>query len=165
MPAVSLPSEPALEVMDAGIRDNFGLTNSLRFLYVFREWINKNTSGVIMLQIRDTYKKPEVEDNSIKTILEKLSAPMRNLGGNFIIMQDYTFDRELQYAKAWFNGPLDFVIFQLPETKDRVSLSWHLTETEKLYLKHAPWNADNTKALNKLMQLIPPSKKPEDILK
>ena len=165
MPAVSLPSEPALEVMDAGIRDNFGYANSLQFLYTFREWITNNTSGVVFLQIRDTYKKPEVEDNSVKTILEKMVAPMRNLGGNFIIMQDYTMDRDFQFAKAWFNGALDFVVFQMPETKERVSLSWHLTETEKLYLKHAPWNEDNSKALNKLMRLIPPVKKPEDILK
>lgn len=158
MPAVSLPSEPALEVMDAGIRDNFGYINSLQFLYTFREWIEKNTSGVILLQIRDTYKEPEVEDNSVKTIIEKLLAPMRNLSGNFLIMQDYSYDRELLFAKAWFKGPLDFVLFEMPETKDRVSLSWHLTETEKLFLKRAPWNEGNTKAFKRLLNLLPPMK-------
>jgi predicted Rdx family selenoprotein len=156
MPAVSLPSEPAMEVMDAGIRDNFGFINSLQYLFTFREWIKENTSGVVMVQIRDTYKRPEVEDNSVKTIVEKLTAPMRNLNGNFIIMQDYSTDRDVQYAKAWFDGKLDFVLFQLPETKERVSLSWHLTEREKLFLRAASWTPDNQKALHTLMELLPP---------
>ena len=156
MPAVSLPSEPALEVMDAGIRDNFGFSNTLQFLYTFREWIENNTSCVIILQIRDTYKKLEVEDNSVKTIFEKMSAPMRNLGGNFILMQDYAYDSQMNYAKEWFKGPLDMVCFEMTETKERVSLSWHLTETEKLFLKEAPWNKDNTRSLNHLLELLPP---------
>ncbi|MBK7966295.1 MAG: patatin-like phospholipase family protein [Bacteroidetes bacterium] len=33
MPAVSLPSSPAIEVMDAGIRDNYGVMNSIQFLF------------------------------------------------------------------------------------------------------------------------------------
>jgi len=156
MPAVSLPSEPAMEVMDAGIRDNFGFTNSLQFLYTFRDWIKENTSGVIMVQIRDTYKRPQVEDNSVKTIVEKLTAPMRNLNGNFIIMQDYSTDRDIQYAKAWFDGKLDFILFQLPETKERVSLSWHLTEREKIFLRQAAWTEENQNSLNELKTILPP---------
>ena len=71
-------------------------------------------------------------------------------------MQDYANDSQLKYAKTWFSGPLDFVCFQLPETKERVSLSWHLTEKEKLFLKEASWNDDNGKALKQLMELLPP---------
>ncbi|CAN5479019.1 hypothetical protein BH11BAC2_BH11BAC2_21190 [soil metagenome] len=156
MPAISLPSEPAMEVMDAGIRDNYGIMNSIQFLYTFREWIAENTSGVVMVQIRDTHKKPQVEDNSVKTIIEKLMAPMRNLSGNFLIMQDYSFDRYLGYAKSWYKGPLDFVVFQMPETDEKISLSWHLTEREKKFLKGAALNPENRKALEKLKRVLPP---------
>ncbi len=34
-PVVSLPSEPRIEIMDAGLRDNFGLETSLRFIKTF----------------------------------------------------------------------------------------------------------------------------------
>lgn len=156
MPAVSLPSSPAIEVMDAGIRDNYGVMNSIQFLYSFKDWIDANTSGVVFLQIRDTHKHLKVEDNSVKTIMEKLMAPMRNVSGNFIIMQDYNFDRYLQYAKDIVNVPLDVVIFQMPETEDRVSLSWHLTEKEKHFLRDAALNTENKKMLGKLIQLVPP---------
>ena len=156
MPAVSLPSEPAIEVMDAGIRDNYGVMNSIQFLFSFKDWIDTNTSGVVFLQIRDTHKHLKVENNSIKTIVEKLMAPMRNVSGNFIIMQDYNFDRYLQYAKDIVNVSMDVVIFQMPETEDRVSLSWHLTEKEKHFLRDAALNSENKKMLDKLIQLMPP---------
>ncbi len=155
LPAASLPSDPAIEVMDAGLRDNYGIMNSLQFLFTFKDWIKENTSGVVMIQIRDTYKKPKVENNSVKTVMEKLTAPMRNLSGNFLIMQDYTLDRYLQYTRAWFDGPLDFVLFQVPESQSKVSLSWHLTEKEKNYLKDAVESPDNKASLEKLKTLLP----------
>ncbi len=156
MPAISLPSTPAMEVMDAGIRDNYGVMNSIQFLYTFKDWIAENTSGVVFLQIRDTHKKNKVEDNSIKTISEKLMAPMRNVSGNFLIMQDYTFDRYLQYAQSWFKGPLKFITFQMPETEERVSLSWHLTEKEKKLIKAASVNSENKQALEDLKTILKP---------
>ena len=156
MPAVSLPSSPTIEVMDAGIRDNYGVMNSIQFLHTFRGWIEENTSGVVFLQIRDTYKHLKVEDNSVKTIVEKLLAPMRNVSGNFIIMQDYNFDRYLEYAKTWLKVPMDVVLFQMPETDEKVSLSWHLTEKEKNFLKAAALNPENRNSLELLKELLPP---------
>lgn len=156
MPAVSLPSEPAIEVMDAGIRDNYGIMNTTQFLHTFREWIGQNTSGVVMLQIRDNFKNPEIEDNSIKTILEKLLAPMRNVSGNFIIMQDYNLDKYMQYAGSWLDVPLEVVVFQMPESDRKVSISWHLTEKEKAFLKSGSSNHENMASLNRLIRSIPP---------
>jgi len=157
MPAVSLPSEPAIEVMDAGIRDNYGITNSVQFVHTFKEWIQANTSGVVMLQIRDTYKQSEVEDNSIKTLYEKVMAPMRNVSGNFIIMQDYNFDRYLRFTKDGLDVPLDVVIFQMPDSEDKISLSWHLTQKEKRFVKEAALNNENQEALERLLRILPPS--------
>ena len=56
--------------------------------------------------------------------------------------------------------PMDVVIFQMPETEDRVSLSWHLTEIEKQYLKQAALNPENKRSLDDLLQLIPPVNTP-----
>jgi hypothetical protein len=161
MPAVTLPSSPTIEVMDAGIRDNYGVMNSVQFLYTFRDWIAENTSGVVFLQIRDTYKHLKVEGSGVKTIVEKLMTPMKNVSGNFLVMQDYNFDRYLQYARSWMKVPMDVVIFQMPETEDRVSLSWHLTEIEKQFLKQAALNPENKRSLDELLQLIPPVKIPQ----
>src|SRR5204862_785253 len=53
LPNVWLPSNPVIDVMDAGFRDNYGQETSTRFLQIFRDWIEKNTSGVVVVQIRD----------------------------------------------------------------------------------------------------------------
>ncbi|NNC86054.1 MAG: patatin-like phospholipase family protein [Bacteroidia bacterium] len=153
-PPVSLPSEPALEVMDAGIRDNYGLTNSVRFLYTFKDWIEENTSGVVLLQIRDSHKEEQVQDNSIKTIFQKLTTPFRNISGNFLVMQDYIQDTELQYAKEWFNGPLDIVHIQMPYMKEKIALNWHLTNRDKNHLIKMVLNEENRKSLDRLIQLL-----------
>ena len=42
-----------MEVMDAGIRDNFGWKTTYRFVYALREWIENHTSGVVIVQVRD----------------------------------------------------------------------------------------------------------------
>jgi hypothetical protein len=46
LPNVWLPSDPVIDVMDAGLRDNYGQETSLRFLDAFDDWIDANTSGV-----------------------------------------------------------------------------------------------------------------------
>jgi hypothetical protein len=53
LPNVWLPSTPVIDVMDAGLRDNFGQEVALRFTRVFKDWILENTSGVVLIQIRD----------------------------------------------------------------------------------------------------------------
>ncbi len=152
-PAVSLPSEPAMEVMDAGIRDNYGIKNVLRFLFVFREWIKNNTSRVVIIQVRDTYKNIRIEDNSVKTFYQKLTTPLKNLSGNFIIMQDYENDALYRYVKSAYAGPMELVSFQMPEMEDKISLSWHLTRREKNFIKDIATNAGNAASLKKVKEL------------
>jgi hypothetical protein len=64
LPNVWLPTNPIIDVMDAGIRDNFGQETCLRFIEVFKDWLQANTSKVVLLQIRDRslgdWDKPNV---------------------------------------------------------------------------------------------------------
>ena len=53
LPNVWLPTTPIIDVMDAGLRDNYGLETTLRFLTFFEDWIKANTTKVVILQIRD----------------------------------------------------------------------------------------------------------------
>ena len=53
LPNVWLPAQPVLDVMDGGLRDNYGISTALRFTAHMKDWIEKNTSGVVFIQIRD----------------------------------------------------------------------------------------------------------------
>ena len=80
MPIVHLPSEPEIQIMDAGIRDNFGMQTTLKFLYTYRKWLEMNTSGVVILQIRDLEKNKEsnvLSKGEIEKCLRTGEAPER----------------------------------------------------------------------------------------
>lgn len=160
LPAVSLPSEPIIHVMDAGIRDNTGLKTSLKFLYIFREWIEKNTSGVIFVDIRDSHKSRPIENKKPMTFLENVVTPLGNIYGNLLTIQDYNQDEAYEYAKGWFNGQFDFIKFELPTKEQDISLSWHLTTREKVSVYNSvdlPGNKLNFEKLLKLMNQTQPA--------
>jgi Patatin-like phospholipase len=131
-PIVSLPSEPPIEIMDAGMRDNYGIEVALKYLYVFRNWIATNTSGVVIVQIRDRHKEFPIDENPLPTMMDALSRPVGSFYGNLFYMQDFVQSQELEYVSSWFAGNIDVVDFQLKnEMPDKISLSWHLTKHEK----------------------------------
>lgn len=132
-PLTELPTTPAIEVFDAGMRDNIGTDNVIRFLQTFDDWISTHTSGVVVVQTRDKRKLREPEKNSGNTIFNSLSRPLSSFYGNIFGVQDYNHDRELLTVGSWLNVPIDVIDFELKnEEPDVISLSWHLTEREKI---------------------------------
>ena len=135
-PNVSLPSQPPLEIMDAGIADNFGINDAVRFLYVFQDWINENTSGVVILSIRDSKKEFTITNAEGTSIIEKITTPISSIYSNFENLQNLNNDSQVQHARSWFGGDLKHIIIEYnPQLNvnitDRASLNWRLTEKEK----------------------------------
>ena len=155
-PIVSLPSEPAIEIMDAGMRDNYGMEVALKYLYTFRNWIATNTSGVVIIQIRDRHKEFPIEANPPPTMMSALTRPLGSFYGNLFYMQDLSQNQQIEFISSWFAGKVDVVDFQLQnEIPDKISLSWHLTEKEKNKVLHSidlPENQQSIKTLRKLFE-------------
>lgn len=53
LPAVPLPTNPPRRVVDAGYYDNYGVTIAASWIFTHMNWIRTNTSGVVVIQIRD----------------------------------------------------------------------------------------------------------------
>ncbi|MFL5728308.1 MAG: patatin-like phospholipase family protein [Cytophagaceae bacterium] len=175
-PNVELPSTPAMEIMDAGLSDNYGIRDALKFMYTFRDWIGKNTSGVIIVSIRDSEKDKAVEKNVEPSIFQKMFSPIGSLYNNWDYMQDFNNDNLLEYAQSWFSGQLDIVDFQyIPKPKnweklkeknidaeevdrkeraERAALSWHLTTREKESIRRTIYEANNQASVLKLKSLL-----------
>ena len=155
MPMISLPTDPETHLMDAGIRDNYGIKTSLLYLDHFKEWIKNNTSGVIIVEIRDTKRILNDEKYHAVSLLDKLLLPFTNLNLNFTRHQDY--DIEMMENLFRYKLPFSFerVTFNLTnETKKRVSLSWRLTNKEKNMVQDAMQDQSNKASLNKLKKLL-----------
>lgn len=154
-PNVNLPSEPIMQVMDAGLRDNYGLKTTIKFLYSFRDWITLNTKGVIILQIMDRNKKLEIEEAPFPSTFEKLVTPVGSIYDNMFNIQDFTNDQLIQYASLWFNGKIQVLTFELPnKVPNKISLSWHLTTREKLQILRSVNLPHNKVALEELKRLL-----------
>jgi len=153
-PVVSLPSEPAMRVMDAGVRDNYGYRNTLLYLQSMREWIAANTSGVVILQIRDKQKDLEVKPVT-GSLLSRLFDPVGSVYDNFVKVQDQDYDLMLKQTEAWADFPLEVVDLQLRHDEmDEISLSWHLTALEKKQVLHTIGSPENRAAFERLRELV-----------
>ncbi|MEM7161997.1 MAG: hypothetical protein AAF487_06085 [Bacteroidota bacterium] len=132
LPQVSLPTEPSITLMDSGIRDNFGFSNCYLFLNAFRDWIDENTSGVVILQIRDTIEDQEDDKfNKDNTLLTRITSPLGNVYGNFIEIHDYTHGQFMESLQSSFAIPVIEHTVELDSQNKNISLSWHLNSREK----------------------------------
>lgn len=155
MPSVTLPSNPPIDVMDAGLRDNFGMITTIKYLYTFRNWLSTNTSGVVIIEVRDKFKEEKIVGKKTPSKLESLITPIGSVYGNLTTIQTYNQDDLLQYASLWFDGKIDIVPFQLKNNPDeKISLSWHLTEKEKKQIYNAMTLDENIKSAQKLKKLL-----------
>jgi hypothetical protein len=154
-PVATMPGKPAIEIMDGGIRDNYGIKTALRYIYTFRNWINTNTSGVVIIQIRDKYKEFEIRENSTGGLVNNLTTPLESFYVNFDKIQNFNHDEIIQYASLWLESPLDIIDFQLKNDEEtKISMSWHLTTKEKNEVKNAIHQPENRAALARLKQLL-----------
>jgi hypothetical protein len=132
MPMVTMPTDPPIEIMDAGIRDNYGVKTSVQYLKEFRNWIKTNTSGVVFIQVRDTEKEEELENLSSGSVMQRLSKPFTGVSGNVTRIHDLNNEQFVQMAAEWFGKDFHYLTFTLKHMRnDRISLSWHLTNLEK----------------------------------
>ncbi len=156
LPNVWLPTSPIIDVMDAGLRDNYGQETALRFIEVFKEWLQTNTSKVILLQIRDRgmsdWDKP-LESNSLIGFLSK---PFLILQNNWFKMQDYYQHDQLDYLYKSYGPNFYRVAFQyIPSKKEApASLSFHLTAAEKRDITNALDNPLNQQSFLRLKKII-----------
>lgn len=154
-PVTALPSQPVIDVMDAGLLDNFGLEATIKYIYSFRRWLQENTSRIIIIQIRDQYKQPKILNNAPKNIMQSFTFPINQFYSNLFPVENYKEDRMMEYMSHWYKGKINIVYFQLNnESNDNISLSWHLTEREKRRVISSMQLEDNQQALLELNTLL-----------
>jgi hypothetical protein len=168
-PNTTLPTEPPIQIMDAGISDNFGLSDAYRFLFAFNQWVAKNTSGVVFVSVRDSPKLSAITPKGGQTIMEDLTQPISSVYNNFENFQDITSDLLISSAKTWLTVPINRVDLQyqadsyLPilqqmdsirQNSARASLSWRLTTREKHSVIENIKSPYNTNQLQRLVNLL-----------
>jgi hypothetical protein len=155
LPNVWLPSTPVIDVMDAGLRDNFGQQTTVRFIHVFREWLQKNTSKVIIIQIRDRPLGDWENTNDGNSMLSLVTKPFLLLQNNWQRLQDYYQTDEVNFISDAYGPDFYRINFQYVPQKqnENASLSFHLTASEKVDIAASLNNTINQQSLKKIIEL------------
>ena len=160
LPNVWLPSNPVIDVMDAGLRDNYGQETSLRFLEAFDDWIAANTSGVLLIQIRDRspggWEYPYMSDD----ITDHATKPFLLLQHNWFKMMEYFQNDMLSYYSEHPGRTVHKVLFQYASDKEenKAALNLHLSKREQKDIigsVNSVANAESFERLKKLLGLAP----------
>ncbi|MFZ6013462.1 MAG: patatin-like phospholipase family protein [Bacteroidota bacterium] len=168
-PNTTLPTQPPIHIMDAGISDNFGLSDAVRFLYAYKDWVAENTSGVVFVSIRDSPKLAPVTAREGQTIVDAFTQPISSVYNNFENFQDITSDLLIGYAKTWFQNKIERVDIQyqaedyvpmllkmdsIRKNNARASLSWRLTTREKQSVIENMSSIQNQHAVEQLQKIL-----------
>ncbi|MEO5967427.1 MAG: hypothetical protein ABIP68_02095 [Ferruginibacter sp.] len=153
LPNVWLPTKPVIDVMDAGLRDNFGSETTLRFIQNFSEWIKDNTGGVVILQIRDkaigSWQQP-FETNSLTDMIIN---PATVLQHNWYKFQDYSQNDDFSFYKGRHDSTIQKIsIVYFPEKEEKMaSLNFHLSERERRDVQLSFFNKYNQESVRKIL--------------
>ncbi len=156
LPNVYLPSEPAIEVLDAGFRDNFGLKSATRFIHVFKDWIKENTSGVVVVVVRAFDREREISSNKNRGIIENILNPLE-IAFKVMSLQDYEDDNNLSFLYDLL-GPEYFEIVRFTyhpskELKDS-PISFYLTKREREDLMNAIGQEESLESLERIEEAL-----------
>ena len=156
LPNVWLPSDPVVDVMDAGLRDNYGQETTTRFVQVFEKWLKENTRGVVQIQISDRKTGGWDFPFESNNITEVVTRPMLLLQNNWYKMQEYGQNDQLSLSQMLLDKHFYRLGFQYsPKTEDGgAALNFHLTRREKQDIAGALYSDNNQAAFRQFSRLM-----------
>jgi hypothetical protein len=156
LPVVRLPSHPRMNIMDAGLRDNFGIQVAARYLHVLRDWITRNTSEAIFLEIRDTRENDVTTNVDQSSLANMITDPLFVLQNKWEAFQSYGYNYVKDFAPAYVHNKMTFVTLQyIPREFTRTAaLNFHLTQREKEDIYMSVNNPQNEAEIKKLVKLL-----------
>lgn len=159
LPLTELPTQPKIEIIDAGLRDNFGAEVALRYIFCVQDWLKANANKVIFLQIRDTKPFEPSEFESHPSFAGQVLAPLTTLQNKWSSIQTYGQQYAIQLLeKALLPNQLVYetLYYDIRKSTDKkVSLNFHLTASDKRNLSNAIDISANQATFHYLQTLFP----------
>ncbi len=157
LPPAQLPSIPSMQIMDAGIRDNYGIETITRFVLAFDEWINQYTDGILIIGINAVNNgSPQIAEEAAPSLMKRILNPIWNLYYNWVQIQEYNNNFKIDLLSKTLDVPVQFLEFNyVPGPKERAaSMSFHLTEGEKENIRNAMNQIPNKEAIKQLKRQL-----------
>jgi cytochrome bd-type quinol oxidase subunit 2 len=161
-PAVDLPTSPRRRVVDAGYYDNYGIKTATAWIYHHKEWLEKNTSGVVLIQVRDLASERRrlfpagqaSDENSWGWYrgIEWLTGPLVGASSARESVMSFRNDEQVETLSDLFNASKgkDFFTTVVFSFGEEIALNWYLGQAGNDRVK-GDWNEGrNQEALKAL---------------
>ncbi len=156
LPDVFLPTQPMIEVLDAGFRDNFGIKTAVRFLHVHKDWIQRHTRGVTLVVIRAYGRHRKISTSEHRGVIETMLNPL-GIAFNIMKLQEFEHDTNVGMLYDLLGRDrfevLRFVYLPGEQNKDS-PISFHLTRREKRDILSAMARPHNQHTLQRLLERL-----------
>jgi hypothetical protein len=163
-PAVDLPVAPRRRVVDAGYYDNYGVKTAAAWIYHYRQWLMDNTSGVVLLQLRDLASDQrrlspgdgmdgkDTDRWNLYRGIEWLTGPLTGAASARQSVMSFRNDEQLDSLSNLFNihKAKDFFTTVVFSFNDEVAMNWYLGPEDVQGIEDSweePWNQSALKAL------------------
>ena len=156
LPTISLPTSPTTYIADAGYRDNFGISLTTRYIDNFSDWIQKNTAGVIIVQMRVSDKYDPIDNLNNISLFDQLLSPL-GTALKFQKIQDFNFDDQISYLKDKLGKEylkVYHLTYQPNQQNQKASMSFHLTKNETEDIISAVHNPNNQHSIQQIINAI-----------
>lgn len=153
--AALLTTNPDRRVVDAGYYDNFGVDIATAWIHKNSAWIQQNTSGVMLIQIRDDVsQKPKLDSAEGPTRIHEwysaLSTPIEGFFNAWDASMSFRNDQKVEVladdphlgGREHFFATQVFSFRDDSPKKDEVPLEWYLDRAAIEKLKTPPPEAD-----------------------
>lgn len=156
LPNVWMPTEPVIDVMDGGLRDNYGVETSLRFLMNMQDWVKENTRGVMLVQIRDRMDGGWDNPYAFDDLVQNATKPFFLLQHNWYKMMEYFQKDMTTYFLNNQRYPVHNITFQyIPRAEQhKAALSFHLTKQEKMDIAGSLGSRHNRESFKRVLDLF-----------
>jgi hypothetical protein len=143
--AARLTTVPDRRVVDAGYYDNYGVDIATAWIRKNARWLSENTSGVLLLQIRDgTTTKLAVEaepgPGRAREWFSALSTPPEAFISAWSASMSFRNDQKVEVLgdNPSLYPPERFFVTETLELQEREPLEWYLDEEDVEHLSRPP---------------------------
>lgn len=157
LPITNLPSQPRIQILDAGLRDNFGDEIVWRYIISMEEVLKEIASEIIILQIRDTEENNPKPIREVASLLHYFTDPFFSIQTNWSAFQSYKTSYHEDVINS-FNSDLKIskiVLSYTPvEKNNKAPINFYLTNKQKEDILNAIKSKRNQELLLELQELL-----------
>ncbi|MBD78588.1 MAG: hypothetical protein CL840_06700 [Crocinitomicaceae bacterium] len=155
LPGVSLPSNPRIEVMDAGVRDNFGMEISMQYMHAMKEYLDTGVQKIALIRIIDHQDSIRIQNEPNTSLIKSFSSPVGSVYNNLFNFQRLNQEGTFSLISDELKDKVEIFSFTLKTRNDNeIPLSWHLSARDKQQIRNAIYEEVNESEMRRLISFI-----------